>query len=640
MAPRSSLRLSILVGITLGLAYGSRGFGAPAATLTIDAATQVAHVSPIHSGLMTEEINHSTDGGLYAELIRNRTFREDKKPVHWSIVSTPSASTAGEILIEGDQEITSALTTALRVDIAAASPAAPFEVANEGYWGIPVKPHWRYRASFYARAGDGFEGPVRVAIVSEDGRTTYTLATVPALTGAWQRYALSLTTGELIPTARARFTVSFSSPGKVWLTLVSLFPPTWNDRPNGNRIDLMQRLADLHPAFLRFPGGDFLEGNTIATRFKWKETIHGLAERPGHPGRWHYWSTDGMGLLEYLEWCEDLGIEPVLAVFAGYTVSHECVPPGGTLQPYVQDALDEIEYVTGDPSTTRWGAERARDGHPRPFALTYVEVGNEDFFDKSGSYEGRFAQFFDAIKAQYPALQVIATTRVKSRRPDVLDEHFYRTAAQFESDAHHYDRADRQGPKIFVGEWATREGSPTPNLNAALGDSAWMTGMERNSDFVIMNAYAPLFVNVNPGAYQWKTNLIGYDALTSFGSPAYYAQALFNRYRGDTVVGISLDGPSGLFASVTKDQAKGILYLKLVNTTALPQVVRIKLAGVATVDPAAKTFTLAGASPTDTNTLRDPERIVPVASSFGEAGTDFNHPFPPYSLSVVVIQTH
>jgi alpha-L-arabinofuranosidase len=239
-----------------------------------------------------------------------------------------------------------------------------------------------------------------------------------------------------------------------------------------------------------------------------------------------------MGLLEMLEWCEDLHMQPVLAVFAGYALGGEHVPAGPALAPFVQDALDEVEYVAGGPDTP-WGARRAADGHPAPFPLTYVEIGNEDTFDKSGSYDGRYAQFYDALKAKHPRLQIIATTPVKGHRMDVLDDHYYRSAAEMARDSGHYDGYDRRGPKIFVGEWASTEGSPTPTMQAALGDAAWLTGLERNADLVVMEAYAPLLVNVNPGARQWGTNLIGYDALGSFGSPSYHVQAMFAASTGD-----------------------------------------------------------------------------------------------------------
>ena len=238
-------------------------------------------------------------------------------------------------------------------------------------------------------------------------------------------------------------------------------------------------------------------------------------------------------------------MKTVLAVFAGYALGGEHVPAGPGLAPYVQDALDEIEYATGS-ADTKWGAIRAANGHPAPFSVPYVEVGNEDFFDKSSSYDGRFAQFYDAIHAKYPQIQIIATTAVKSRRPDVLDDHFYRPAAEFEADFRHYDAYNRSGPKIFVGEYASQEGTPTPNLSGALGDAAFMTGFERNADVVVLASYAPLLVNISPKASEWGTNLIGFDALRSYVSPAYYTQQLFSLYHGDTVVPATLTGGSGL----------------------------------------------------------------------------------------------
>jgi alpha-N-arabinofuranosidase len=517
-------------------------------TLSLDLSRPGAKVSPTLYGLMTEEINYSYEGGLYAELIQNRIFRDNAQdPVHWSVVQ--DAGQANAISLDPGQPIEgTVLVNSLKLDATQASPGHRAGIANDGYWGIPVKPKTVYRASFYAKSAAAGNGPLTVSIESNDGSKVFATAQVPQITGQWQKYTATLTTADdVTPTAQTRFVISTENPGTIWFNLISLFPPTYNDRPNGNRIDIMQLLSDMKPAFLRLPGGNFLEGDTIADRFPWKKTIGPLEQRPGHVGCWHYGASDGMGLLEYMEWCEDLHIQPVLAVYAGYSLKGEHVNPGPDLQPFVQDALDEIEYVTGD-ATTQWGAERVKDGHPGPFPLNYVEIGNEDGFDKSGSYDGRFTQFYDAIKAKYPNLKVIATAggkdplgarvKVTQRVPDAFDEHYYRSAGQMESDAAHYDKYDRNGPKVFVGEWATREGSPTTNLNAALGDAAWMTGMERNSDVVVMASYAPLFVNVNPGGMQWRSDLIGYDTLTSYGSPSYYAQKMFNTHLGDTVIPI------------------------------------------------------------------------------------------------------
>jgi alpha-N-arabinofuranosidase len=344
-----------------------------------------------------------------------------------------------------------------------------------------------------------------------------------------------------------------------------------------------------------------------------------------------------MGLLEFLEWCEDLKMQPVLAVYAGYSLGGDRAAPGPDLEPYVQDALDEIEYVTGGVST-KWGAERATDGHPKAFPLTYVEVGNEDSHDRSGSYDGRFAQFYNAIKKQYPALQIIATTRVRGVTPDLVDDHYYRRAEQFFADVHHYDKADRTGPKIFVGEWATREGSPTTNFGAALGDAAWMTGMERNSDLIAIASYAPLFVNVDPNGMQWQSNLIGYDALNSYGSPSYYAQAMFAGHIGTEVVTADLEGAGDrLFYSVTKDAAKGIVYLKLVNALSTAQELKIALDGAKSVKGTAKLVRLSAGSTSATNTINDRMRVVPVESTVTGVAKTFTRTVPGYSIEVYEI---
>src|SRR5581483_3033031 len=295
-------------------------------------------------------------------------------------------------------------------------------------------------------------------------------------------------------------------------------------------------------------------------RFNWKQMIGPVEERPGHMGCWGYRSSDGFGMPEYLLWCKQLGAEPVLALFAGYVLNHDHVDAGSPeMAQYTQEALEEIEYVSGAPDS-EWGKRRAQDGLAEPFKLHYVEIGNEDWFDRSGSYDGRFTQMFDAIRAKYPDLKIIATAPVKSRTPDLYDDHYYRSAAQMSSDWTHYDPdrtgrstfagghheggADRNSPKIFVGEWATREGSPTPNLTAALADAAWLMGLERNSDLANMECYAPLFVNVSPAepslgypkAWQWGTDLIGYDAMVAYGSPSYYVQMMYGQNKGDRIL--------------------------------------------------------------------------------------------------------
>jgi alpha-L-arabinofuranosidase len=488
-----------------------------------------AAINPGFYGLMTEEINHAYDGGLYAELIQNRIFKDDTaSPVHWSAVQDGGGT--GSISLETVQPINTSLTTCLKLAIAA--PGTRVGAANDGWWGIPVKPNTSYRASFYAKAGGGFTGPLTVDIESPNGSIVFASAQVPSIDVVWRKYTVTLNTASVAPTSAARFVISARNPGTVWLNLVSLFSPTYKDRANGNRIDLMDKLAAMKPSFLRFPGGNYLDPG----HYQWKTTIGPIDLRSGHPGAWGYRSSDGLGLLEFLEWCEDLGMEPLLGVSDG----RDWLAATGDVTPLVQDALDEIEYVTGDTGTV-WGARRAADGHPAPFTLRYVEIGNEDFFDPQSTYSARFAKFYDAIRAKYPTLQIIATRRdVPSRTPDLVDDHIYASFANMLGASRNYDAYPRTAPKVFVGEWATTEGSPTPTLKSALSDAAYLTGLERNADVVTMASYAPLLVNVNPGASQWGTNLIGYDALTSFGSPSYYMQTMFAGNLGDVVLPVEV----------------------------------------------------------------------------------------------------
>jgi alpha-N-arabinofuranosidase len=604
---------------------------APSLAIQVDHPT--AKVSPKLYGLMTEEINFSYDGGLYAELVRDRTLGSDWQALaHWTLVARGNST--AEISADNKTPLNSAIPRSLKLHVSAATESAPAGVQNDGFWGIPVRPNTSYSGSFFAKS-DHAGVPVTVSLVNDETGATAASATVTGLVDEWKQFPFTLKTTDVPISQNNHLILTIPQPATVWFNLVSLFPPTYHDRVNGNRIDLMEKMAAMHPTFLRLPGGNYLEGDHIPDRFQWKKTIGPLADRPTHPSPWNYRSSDGMGLLEFMQWCEDLKIEPVLAVYAGYSLSQEHVAPGSALEPYIQDALDEIEYTIGSTST-KWGAERAKNGHAAPFPLHYVEIGNEDFFDKSGSYDGRYAQFYKAIKQRYPELQLIATTPVKSVKPDVLDEHYYMAAEKSFADASHYDKTDRKGPKIFVGEWATREGTPTPNLQAALGDAAWMTGMERNSDIVIMSSYAPLFVNVNPGGMQWATDLIGYDALTSYGSPSYWAQVLFANHLGTEVVASTLSNVGArVYTSVTRDEKQRKLFVKIVNAQSVAVPLSIALNGVSKAGQEAKLITLSGKSPNATNSITNPDTVVPVEQRVQIAGTKFEQSFAPYSINVL-----
>jgi alpha-L-arabinofuranosidase len=649
MTARWPLPFVLVFGLTIGSA-------APP-TITIDTASPSGKVSPLFYGLMTEEINHAYDGGLYAELVRNRAFLDDAAaPAHWSLVQADGSTAT--MTLDRQEPLNTAIATSLRLNVTQAAAGRDAGIANEGYWGIPVRPDTRYRASFYAKAAPGFTGPIAVSIQSEDGGTTYAAKTVTGLTAAWKRYEVTLQTKQVTPTTKARYALTIDRPGTVWFSLVSLFPPTFKDQQNGFRSDIMQMMVDMKPKFLRFPGGNYLEGDQIADRFEWKKTIGPLSDRPGHMAPWGYRSTDGLGLHEFLLWCDDMNAEPVLALYAGYSLKGVHVNPGPDLEPYVQDALDEIEYVVG-PATSKWGSLRAKAGHPAPFTLTYVEVGNEDWFDKSGSYDQRFAQFNAAIKARYPHLKVISTVgfeqpenlRVHSVKPDVLDEHYYRTVDVFLKMARgQYEKYDRRGPEIFVGEWAayetpfepwnarSRGEPPTPNFRAAIGDAAFMTELEKNADIVVMNCYAPMFVNVNPGARQWRPNLIGYDGLRVYGSPSYYAIKMFSTNLGDEILKTTATD-TDVLTSVTRDSKSGTIYAKLVNASDQDAEIQITLAATSSLASTATALTLS-ADPQATNAIDTPQRVVPVTSTVSAVKSGFTYTVPKHGIVVLTMRTH
>jgi alpha-N-arabinofuranosidase len=596
---------------------------------------------------------------------------------HWFLVTSTGAK--GTAAIDTNNPInTTALTTSLKLVISNVPSGGRVGVANDGYWGIPVKPNWTYQCSFYAKASDGFSGPLTVSIESNDGATVYASAKVPAVTDTWKRYKVTMKSGLVKQTADARFVISAGSKGTVNFNLVSLFPPVFRQRidaalgsrpATGFRADIMQLLDDMHPAFLRFPGGNYVEGFNFANRFNWKTTIGPWEERPGHQSPWGYRSSDGLGLLEFLEWCEELNMEPVVGVYAGLHLDGgRDVRTGEALKPFIQDALDEIEYITGDV-TTEWGARRAKDGHPTPFKLTYVEIGNEDFLNNgTATYqgpEGRFAMFYNAIKAKYPNIQVIATTYPGQGTPhDVIDNHHYMSPGTAIRNAHLYDNADHNGPKIFEGEWASQERGVqrglTPSFRCALSDAAFLTGLERNADIVIMTCYAPLFTRVNPGGSQWKTDLIGYDTLTSFGSPSYYVQKMFFNARGDRVIPVARlvpktipapetaqassgrdDAPPSpeepLFACASKEDCTGDIILKVVNIFNVAQNMTVELKG-ADIKKVATGQVMVG-MPDEVNSAEFSFNVVPEDFIVTNASPSWNHTFPGNSITVVRFKT-
>jgi alpha-N-arabinofuranosidase len=690
-----------LLALAAGMVFTTLGWAANVGKIVVQVDKPGARINPMLYGLMTEEINFSYDGGLYGELIQNRIFRNTRgrgpalevagaTPVEgapcWYIVT--SADAAGTAIPDTNDPVnTTALTTSLKLTISSVPAGGRVGVANTGYWGIPTKPNSTYQCSFYAKASNGFTGPLTVAIESNDGKTIHASATVSVITDKWQRYKVTLKTGQLTPSADNRFVIWAAAKGTINLNLVSLFPPVFKERTGaalggrpvtGFRPDIMQLLDAMHPAFLRFPGGNYLEGSNFANRFDFKTQIGPWEERPGHMSPWGYRSSDGLGLLEFLEWCEELRMEPVLGVFAGLCLNGgRDVKTGAELKPFIEDALDEIEYITGEVKT-KWGARRAKDGHPAPFKLTYVEIGNEDFLNNGrktyAGPEGRFAMFYNAIKAKYPNIQVIATVNPgEGVKLDVIDNHHYMPPAAAIRNAHLYDRANRDGPKIMEGEWASQEvrgpnGGQrplTPTFQAALSDAAFLTGLQRNADIVIMSCYAPLFTRVDQGGSQWRTNLIGYNSLASYGSPAYYTQKMFYNARGDQVIPIAdikpqkiptmapepalapggrggrgvgyTDPNEPLYACASKEDTSGDIILKVVNVFKVDQTMTVELVG-ANIQKNATGQIMAGEL-NDTNTVDDPFHTVPKDFTINDANSTWKHAFPGYSITVIRFKT-
>ena len=528
----------------------------PSARITVQADRPGVKVSPSLWGIFYEEINHAGDGGIYAEMVQNRAFEETqlaagsklvdgqmvtpkgfkhgkwyKSELHaWSLVADGGAKAS--MALDDARPLNERTPHSLRLEIQDAGGRAG--VANEGYWGMSVKEGETYDLSFYARTEDS-QG-VTAQLESADGARIYAKAQMAEVAGKWKRYACKLVAAGT--DSKARLTLCVSKPGTIWFDVVSLFPKTYQDRPNGLRADLVELLQGLKPGFVRFPGGCVVEGVTLENRIQWKNTIGDIARRPGRWDLWGYHNTEGLGFHEYLQLCEDLHAEPMYVINAGLSCffrNAEMVTNPEELKPYVQDTLDALEYANGS-ATSRWGAERARNGHPEPFKIKYVEIGNENWGD---AYFKNYRPFYDAIKAKYPDIITIADCPIPNQPVEIVDEHYYVAPDWFFANEKKYDNYSRTGPKIYVGEYAVNNNVGAGNLLGALSEAAFMIGMERNSDVVKMASYAPLFENVHNRA--WAVNLIRFDSSRSTGRSSYHVQTMFSAHRPDVTLATEVE---------------------------------------------------------------------------------------------------
>lgn len=530
------MRQNLTAFLSAVLLAGSSSFGVNSqVTLYFDAAKRGPMISPLQYGIFYEEINNAGDGGLYAELIRNRCFEDAPTPDYWTTIGNASMTIIRSDLMNKNRR------AALNVKLNGANEG----ISNTGYWGIPCRGGDSFRLTVWLKSDNGYKGTV-TASLSEDSSSIASGTAEVNLNGKWEKISIPVTaTDAAIYAGNCKFNLTFSNAGALTVGMVSLFPKTYMDRENGCRIDLAKMLEGLKPKFMRFPGGCYIEGDGTLEgqrRFEWKKTIGPIEERPGHfNANWGYPSTDGLGFHEFLQLTEDLGAEPLFVVNVG--IGHGWIKDYTEIDEYIQEALDALEYCNGDIDTY-WGAKRAENGHPEPFNLRLLEIGNENYNfddDRSDHYPERYKAFYDAIKAKYPEVTLIGNVEAwgtddpswrNSFPVEIVDEHYYRSPKWFESRYNKYDSYDRSGPKVYVGEYAVTDGFGTNgHLGAALGEAVYMQGLENNSDICVMASYAPIFYHEERNG-GWLPDMIRFNHESSFGTPSYYVQQLMPKYLG------------------------------------------------------------------------------------------------------------
>jgi alpha-L-arabinofuranosidase len=540
-------------------------------------------------------------------------------------------------------------------------------VANEGFRGMGVKAGEAYNFSAQLRQTAGHP-KLRVELYGGDGALLDSVR-LEKFSNDWQTVTAVLHPKDT--DAKAKLYVLVDGKGAVDVDMVSLFPAkTWKNRPGGLRADMVQMLADLHPGFMRFPGGCIVEGSELSKHYQWKKTIGPVDERPLLINRWNYeflhrptpdyYQSFGLGFFEFFQLCEDIGTEPLPILNCGMACQFNSgeLCPIEELQPYIQDALDLIEFANG-PTNSEWGAKRAALGHPEPFHLKMLGVGNEQWGQQ---YIDRYTKFAAAIKEKYPDIQLVsaagpdpgderfkfAWSKLRALHADIIDEHCYAKPGWFFANTHRYDTYDRNGPKVFMGEYAAQSDYTVSvknrnTLECALAEAAYLTGLERNADVVRMASYAPLFANTE--AWQWTPDLIWVDSLNLYGTPNYYVQQLFSRNRGDVVLPVKVDGietsaagVQSFYASATRDDQTGEIILKAVNPGADAKTVNLKLTGLSQIEPEGKATVLTGDNLAGVNSMAQPVKISPVESKFENVAANFIYTFPPRSMTVLRIK--
>lgn len=644
-------------------AAAALSLSASAATnnLTIKADKPGAPIQPTMYGLFFEDINFGADGGLYAEKIKNRSFEFPQHLMGWK--------TFGGVELRNDGPFD---RNPHYVRLTSAGHNHKHTgLENEGFVGIGVEKGEKYRFSVWARVPQGGEGRLKVVLADRNthGRSQdLASAKIKVTTTDWQKYTVELTPDQTCAHAVLRVFLRHPDTTAVDLEHLSLFPvDTWKGHENGLRKDLAQKLADIHPGVFRFPGGCIVEGTDLDTRYQWKNTVGPVENRPTIENRWHYtfthhffpdyFQSNGLGFYEYFLLSEEIGAEPLPVLNVGLSCQYQNDGPEDhvavdSLAPYIQDALDLVEFANGDTTTT-WGALRAQMGHPAPFNLKVMGIGNEQW---GPEYVERLEPFLAAMRKAHPEIKIVGSTgpdsegdkfdylwpEMKRVKADLVDEHFYRPEDWFLAQGARYDNYDRKGPKVFAGEYACHMRNKNWNhFEPALLEAAFMTGLERNADVVHMATYAPLFAHVD--AWQWRPDMIWFDNLRSMPTASYYVQQMFATNKGTNVLPLTMDGKpltggegqNGLFASATLDKDANQIVVKVANTSKEDQTLNIDITGLkkGKALDGGKVLTLHADLEAE-NTLDNPDIVKPVESTVEAAGREFTTTVGPSTFAV------
>ena len=648
----------------LALAAGS-ALQAQTNELVIQAGKPGAEIQPTMYGLFFEDINYAADGGLYAELVKNRSFEFPQHFMGWK--------TFGKVSLKDDGPFE---RNPHYVRLAyAGHPHKQTGLDNEGFFGIGIKKGAEYRFSVWARVAEG-ETPAKIRVELADTKSmneqqAFVAADVTVDSKEWKKYQVILKPEVTNPKAILR--IFLASRQTVDLEHISLFPvDTWQGHENGLRKDLVQALADIKPGVFRFPGGCIVEGTDIASRYDWKKSVGMVENRPLNENRWQYtfphrffpdyYQSYGLGFYEFFQLSEEIGAEPLPVLSCGLACQFQnpnmdAHVPLCDLDSYIQDALDLIEFANGAVDTP-WGKVRADMGHPAPFNLKLIGIGNEQW---GKEYPEHLEPFVKAIRKKYPDIKIVGSSgpdsegeqfdylwpEMKSLKADLVDEHFYRPEAWFLSQGARYDNYDRKGPKVFAGEYACHgKGKKWNHFHASLLEAAFMTGLERNADIVHMATYAPLFAHVE--GWQWRPDMIWFDNLNSVCTVSYYVQQLFATHKGTNVLSLTMnkkpvtgaEGQNGLFASAVCDKNKNEIIVKVANTSDKKQPLSLIFNGLKKKEvlSGARCIKLSSADMDKDNTIENPLAIIPQETSLDVDGHTLNVDLEPATFAVYILK--